>query len=85
MNLTMKEIQGLAQLERDMEAGKQAFVLDSKGNRWAFSKDVLLECNIQSGQMISDGLLRQVMRVNIANLDTKLAIENMKGNKDECK
>ena len=83
MNLTMKEIQDLAQLERDMEAGKQAFVLDGKGNKWAFDNDVIKECNIQSGQMISDGLLTQVMQVNIANLQTKLAIENMKGNKDE--
>ena len=30
MNLTMKEIQDLAQLERDMDSGKPAFVVEAK-------------------------------------------------------
>ena len=79
MNLTMKEIQDLAQLERDMDSGKQAFVLDGQGNKWAFDNDVIKECNIQSGQQISDGLLSQVMQVNLAKIQAKIAIENMKG------
>ena len=89
MNLTMKEIQDLAQLERDMDSGKPAFVVDAQGNRWIFTNDVLKECNIKSGQQISDKLLIQVMQVSLditqAKIDiiqAKIVIENMKGNKD---
>ena len=79
MTLTIEEIRFLAESERNTNSEKQSFVVDTQGNRWAFSKDVLLECNVESGQEISDLLLTQVMEINIAKLQAEIAIENMKG------
>ena len=83
MRLLLSEMMLLIQLDKDMVAGTQPFVVDSRGEKWSLYKDVLKKYNLEAGQKISDGLLSQVLKGNLTNAQTKLAIENMKGNKDE--
>jgi len=48
MDLSIQDIARLAECERDMDSGKQAFVV-CEGSRWAFSQSVLDLCGVQSG------------------------------------
>jgi hypothetical protein len=74
MNLTVEQLRGLAKLERDMDSGEQPFVV-SGGERWAFSQDLLDECGVESGQTVSDGMICTLLKMSIANLQARIALE----------
>lgn len=67
LQLSVDDIRGLAKLQRSMDSGEQAFVVEG-GNRWPFPLDVLSHLGVESGQTVSHTLLIEIMRVNIMNL-----------------
>ena len=74
MNLTTEEMKGLAQQERNMENGKQPYVMNRNG-KWAFPAELLDECGIVSGQSVSDAMIQTLMQRSLANLSVKIAIQ----------
>lgn len=76
MELSIEEIRMLSELERKMDSGEQTYVrLDGGSERLAFSADLLEECGIVSGQSISSAILITLIKMNIANLCTKIALD----------
>ena len=73
MTITTEHMQMLAQLERDMDCGIRPFVVCA--GRWAFSQDLLDECDIHSGQTVSQGMITTLMQMTFARLETQLALE----------
>lgn len=70
-----KQLSVIAECERDMDSGKQPFVVN-RGGRWAFSTDELEPLGIVSGQTVNDLLLRELLERRVANLTAKIAINN---------
>ena len=71
--MTDEEIAMLAQLERDMDAGKKAFVIN-RGGRWAFPDNVLSNVGVVSGQTVCDTVLTELLKRNLADIETLIAI-----------
>ncbi len=74
MQLSLEQIRGLAELERKMDSGDQPYVLN-RGDRWAFSGDVLKHLGIESGRNVSDHLLIEIRKTNLLNLRMKMERE----------
>ena len=68
--LSLEEIRGLALQQREMEAGRQPFVL-SGGDRFAFPLDVLQRLGLESGQVVGRVLLCEIIRTNILDLQKR--------------
>ena len=68
--LSLEEIRGLALQQREMEAGRQPFVL-SDGDRFAFPLDVLQRLGLESGQVVGRVLLCEIIRTNILDLQKR--------------
>lgn len=73
--LSDEEIAGLAQIERDMDSGKQAFVECPPGKRWAFPPVVLGPFGIVSGQRVNEAILMRLLESNVAHLATIVAVK----------
>lgn len=75
MNLTVAELRMLAKLERDMDEGKQEYVIsDSGGGRLAVSKSTMEKLMLKSGQRISDVLYTAILESHLEELNTLLKI-----------
>jgi hypothetical protein len=48
MNFTNEQIRMLAEVDRDMDSGKQPFVRDSKGFRFAFPSEVMQQAVLKA-------------------------------------
>ncbi len=64
MKLTDQDIKALAQLERDMDKGIQPFVVNH-GSRWAFSGEIMARFGLETGQTVSEDILRAILQANI--------------------
>ena len=73
MKLSTEEIRMLAQVERDMDAGNQPFVI-CHGQRWAFTSDILEDNGVESGQTVSPVIIEALLKSSIASLNAKIAI-----------
>lgn len=71
IELTIEQIRGLVQLERDMESGKQPFVVHD-GLKWAYPAEVLEECDCKPGQSVSGPLLIAIMMINLKFIQEKI-------------
>ena len=67
-------IEQLAKIDRDMDSGKVAFVVNA-GERFAFDRDLLTEYGIESGQTVSGHIIVVLMRANLARIRALCAIE----------
>lgn len=65
------DIRALANLEREMTAGQQPYVV-CDGSRWAFKAELLSRLGMKSGQTISGHMLHELMRRNIADLEREI-------------
>ena len=77
MVLTVEEVKMLAKCERDMTSGEQSFVVGKEG-RWAFSREVLEECGVVSGQVVSQKIINILMRMSLAKLRVQIALQKAK-------
>jgi hypothetical protein len=82
MNFSRDDIAMLAECERDMDSGKQPFVRDGKGDRWAMPADTLAECGCISGQTVSGTILRALLETNLAKCRAQLALRAAAGKGD---
>jgi hypothetical protein len=78
MKFTTEQIKELAQLERDMDSGKQPFVVGIDGQRWAFCKEVMDEFGCVSGQSANHILIAALLECSLATLRALIAIEKAK-------
>ena len=74
MNLTDEQIRMLAGLERDMDSGKQPYVVVG-GFRCAFPGDLLAELGIQSGQTVTEIMMMELQRRMIAKAQVEIALK----------
>ena len=74
MNITDEQMKMLAQLERDMDSGKQPYVVH-QGERLAFRKGLLDECGLESGQSVSSAILLELMKRSLAHVEVELALK----------
>lgn len=75
MELSIKDIQGLAELERKMDTGEQPFVV-SNGQRMAVSKEIMNELKLTKGQAVNNQIMIAILQLNIAHCKTQIAIDN---------
>ena len=68
------EIKMLAQVERDMDSGKQPFVIYA-GDRLAVMQETMDEIELVTGQTISKNIFVNLMQMQLAQLRTELAIQ----------
>ncbi|MEW7986624.1 MAG: hypothetical protein AB2799_12595 [Candidatus Thiodiazotropha sp.] len=74
MELSNEEMRILAAVERAMDSGEQPFVVCG-GGRWAFPRELLEECGIESGQTVTYPMVANLMHRNLALLETNIAIQ----------
>lgn len=67
---TDEEIKMLAQLERDMDSGKQPFVICG-GHRTAIMPEMLHKFGLVSGQSVSDFLMMQILEAQLSTVTQK--------------
>lgn len=76
--MTPEQVSMIAKVQRGMDSGNTKYVLN-KGQRWAFPDDVFKELEIESGQTVDDFLLTAIMKWNISNLESLIAIDDAMG------
>ena len=76
MNMSVDEIKILAKLERDMDTGKQPFVV-CDGQRWAFDYEILVPCGVKSGQTVFASLLTQLIKMNTDRIKIQRQLNNI--------
>lgn len=79
MNFTNEQIRMLAEIDRDMDSGKQPFVLDSKGFRFPFPADVMEQCGVESGQTACESVIIALMQANLAMVQSRVLLEKVSG------
>lgn len=60
----------LAQLERDMDKGKQAYVVNR--GRLAITSEAMAHFELESGQTVSDSMVIEILKFNIENCRRKI-------------
>lgn len=68
MKFSNEEIKMPAQLERDMDNGKQPFVV-SEGGRTAVSVDCMEALGLEQGQTINQGIFEAILRYNLEQIE----------------
>jgi hypothetical protein len=79
MNFTNEQIRVLAEVDRDMGSGKQPFVLDSKGFRFAFPAQVMQQVGVESGQTACESVIIALMQANLAMVRYQALLEKLRG------
>jgi hypothetical protein len=79
MNFTNEQIRMLAEVDRDMDSGKQPFVRDSKGFRFAFPSEVMQQCGVESGQTACESVIIALMQANLAMAQSRILLEKVSG------
>lgn len=74
MNLTQEEVRMLAQIERDMDSGKQLFVL-LNGERLAMLPEVVEFFALEQGQTISNGMYYEILKKIGSICEEKIALQ----------
>lgn len=74
-DLTIDDIRGLAQLEREMDMGIQSYVLVG-GNRMSVSEGTMERLGLVSGQTASNAICIAICQSHIAEIETEIAIKN---------
>lgn len=72
-NFTTEEIRMLAQVERDMDAGKIPFVLWG-GSRLTVNPTVMEELGLAAGQAVSDQIAGAILEGNLAACQADLMV-----------
>lgn len=72
MDLTPEQVRMLVQIERDMEQGRQLYVVEA-GNRWAFPVELLTAVGLKSGETVSVAVRYQLQLLNFRWLKEQLA------------
>lgn len=73
--LSPENIKALAEMERSMDNGKQPFVRDHAGRRWAMPKQVLEMSGCVSGQTVSDVVMTSLLEANVAYIQMQIVLE----------
>lgn len=76
MHLTTEQIRDLAKLERDMDAGRQPFVVWG-GQRRSVTPAVMTELGLEAGQTVSDALAEAILRAHIAVCEAQIALKKL--------
>lgn len=71
--LTEDEIKALVECERMMDDGRVAFVM-LQGQRVSVSSEAMAEFGFKKGQTINDTIFCALLQFNIANIQTKIAL-----------
>ena len=72
VQLTDEHVRMLAEQDRDMDSGRQAFVMN-KGQRWAMIPEAMEHFGLVSGQSASDAVIMAVLRFNLEHCQHKIA------------
>jgi hypothetical protein len=75
--LSPENIKALAEIEREMDSGKQPFVRDNAGRRSAFPQEVLEVCGCVSGQTASEPIVTALLLANRAHIQMQIALEKV--------
>jgi hypothetical protein len=71
MDLTAEQFQMLGKLERDMDEGKQPFVMN-RGQRWAMLPEAMKTFSLSTGQTVSDAMILGILQFNIEHTRKKM-------------
>ena len=72
---TVEDIQMMAKQERDMDTGKQPYVLDKCRNRWSVMPGVMEELGLVSGQTVSDCIITAILGSSLASIQALIALD----------
>jgi hypothetical protein len=75
--ITTKDLKLLAKLERDMDEGKQPFVIYG-GGRLAVKEECMEEFGLKNGQTINPQIATKIFQWNLADCQAQMAIEKAK-------
>lgn len=70
-HFTPKELQGLARLERDMDQGRQPYVM-WHGDRLSVPHAIMESLQLVNGQIISDPLFTAITQERIAHVEQQI-------------
>lgn len=68
---TIEQLAMLAKVDRDMDSGKQPYVYN-RGERSAFSDELLNRFNIKSGQSVSDSIITKLTRAALKEVQQQI-------------
>lgn len=71
------EVKMLASVERDMDDGKQPYVV-WQGGRLAVMSEAMEMFNLRSGQTVSNFIAGEIMKAHVAIMEAKIALEKAK-------
>jgi hypothetical protein len=76
VNLTIEQIQQLAEMDRRMDSGEQPFVL-WHGDRLPVFPTVMAEFGLKSGQTVSDLIAGKIMEAHLASVKAEIALKKV--------
>ena len=77
MNLSEDMARGIASVERDMDSGKQPFVIYN-GGRWAVTAGAIDALGLTCGQTVSAAMIDEILKFNISSIKTAILMEKLK-------
>lgn len=76
-DLSVEEVTALAHVEREMDAGRQPYVMWA-GRRLAVMTEAMEMFQLQIGQTVDDAISLAIMKAHVAIIETRLATEKAK-------
>lgn len=76
MKLTVEDIKALAGLERDMDAGRQPYVMMG-GSRLSVMPEVMEELGLETSQTINHSIFIAILQAQIGVCQAKIAMKEM--------
>ena len=71
--ISIEDVRLLAQLHRDMDAGKIFYVM-LEGERIAVDDQIADELGLEKGQTICRLIFQEIMKANLASIEAQIAI-----------